>query len=229
MADKTKRPLTDRNGLTEEEFLAAYHPGDYPHPSVTADILIFALGGGAPRLLMIRRGGHPCLGMWAMPGGFVNPDENTDSAAARELFEETSLRDVALSQLALFSDPGRDKRCWVMTCAYTALVGADELSPIAADDADDTAWFDVSLERTIDSDRSREKGVSADIVTLTLKGAGETLSARLSVIEKTLEYGVTREIKLLYCDGIAFDHANEIMTAICDERRRDYIGLWKKC
>lgn len=227
MSNNNREPLRDRNGLTEEEFLAAYHPGHYPHPSVTADILIFALGGEV-KLLMIRRGGHPCLGMWALPGGFVNPDENTDSAASRELYEETSLTNVALNQLAVFSDPGRDKRCWIITCAYTALVGAGELKPQAADDADDTAWFDVTVERT-GKKAASENGFENTVedAVLTLKGAGETLSASLCISECALAYGVKRHIDIVSCDGIAFDHAKIIMTALCDERRRDAIGLWK--
>lgn len=57
--------LRDKNGLTEAEFLAAYRPGDYPRPSVTVDILLLLKPKtGLPKLLMVRRGSHPCLGMW---------------------------------------------------------------------------------------------------------------------------------------------------------------------
>ena len=42
--------LRDKNGLTEEEFLARYQPGDYPRPSMTVDMLIFAAPGLSSRL-----------------------------------------------------------------------------------------------------------------------------------------------------------------------------------
>ena len=56
-----ERPLRNQAGQTLEEFLAAYHPKDYPHPSVTVDLLIFSLERARPELLMIRRGNHPYL------------------------------------------------------------------------------------------------------------------------------------------------------------------------
>ena len=54
--------LRDKNGLTEREFLAAYRPGDYPRPSVTADMAVFRDWDRGRELLLIRRGGHPFLG-----------------------------------------------------------------------------------------------------------------------------------------------------------------------
>ena len=80
----------DKNGLTESEFLAAYKPGDYPRPSATADLALLRRGGS--EILLIKRGNHPFIGKWALPGGFVNPDETVEAAAARELFEETAFR-----------------------------------------------------------------------------------------------------------------------------------------
>lgn len=103
-----ERPLRNQAGQTLEEFLAAYHPKDYPHPSVTVDLLIFSLERARPELLMIRRGNHPYLGCWALPGGFVEPEEFTEDAAARELEEETHVRGLTLSEIGLFSGPDRD-------------------------------------------------------------------------------------------------------------------------
>ena len=87
--------LKNEDGLTEKEFLAQYRPGNYERPSVTVDMLIFAVDPEAededPELLLIRRRNHPCIGQWAMPGGFVNMDESLEEAAARELEEETGI------------------------------------------------------------------------------------------------------------------------------------------
>ena len=105
--------LRDKNGLTEEEFLAAYRPKDYPRPSLTADIAVFSQEAGALQVLLVRRGGHPFLGKWALPGGFAQPGEAVTQTARRELEEETGLKGLRLTPVGLFSQPGRDPRMWV--------------------------------------------------------------------------------------------------------------------
>ena len=78
--------LKNADGLTEKEFLEQYRPGDYEHPSVTVDMLIFAVDSKdeGVDLLLIRRKNHPCIGKWAIPGGFVEMNESLEEAAARE-------------------------------------------------------------------------------------------------------------------------------------------------
>lgn len=135
--------LRDKNGLTEREFLAAYNADKYPKPSLTADVAIFSREGERLRLLLIRRGGHPFLGCLALPGGFANKNEPLEESAARELLEETGVKDVPLALAGVFSTPGRDPRGWVVTAAYTALVDASRLTVTAGDDAADAQWYDV--------------------------------------------------------------------------------------
>ena len=81
--------LRDKHGLTEQEFLKNYRADKYPRPSMTADIVLLSPAKEGVEALLIRRGGHPFLGCWALPGGFVGPKESVDAAAARELEEET--------------------------------------------------------------------------------------------------------------------------------------------
>lgn len=64
----------DKNGLTEEEFLKSYNPDKYPKPSLTADICIFA-HSDVTEILLVKRGGHPYIGKWALPGGFANKND----------------------------------------------------------------------------------------------------------------------------------------------------------
>ena len=78
--------------MTEEEYLKTYNPNKYEKPSVTTDILIFTVNENHElELLLIKRGGHPYKGKWAIPGGFVNMTESLDDGAKRELKEETGL------------------------------------------------------------------------------------------------------------------------------------------
>ena len=133
--------ITDKNGLTEEEFLRQYDPDKYPKPSLTADILIFRKTGEEIHLLMIRRKGHPYLGCLALPGGFAESQEAIETSAGRELQEETGLTGQELKLVGVYSRPGRDPRGWTVSVAFAAVVDGDLLKPVAGDDAASVHWI----------------------------------------------------------------------------------------
>ncbi len=114
---------------------------EYPHPAVTVDIVIFTIRDGQLKLLLIRRAGEPYRGKWALPGGFVEMDEDLEQAARRELEEETGVSGVYLEQLYTFGRPERDPRERVITIAYYALIPSDRLQLRAATDAEAVGWF----------------------------------------------------------------------------------------
>lgn len=120
-----------------------YDPSAFARPSVTADIVIYTLREKRLHVLLIRRKAWPFEGTWAIPGGFVRPDETLDQAAKRELREETGVSGVVLEQLRAFGDPGRDPRTRVITVAYTALIPSDRVVLRADTDAADARWFAV--------------------------------------------------------------------------------------
>ncbi len=121
-----------------------YDPSAFPRPSVTVDIVIFTIRDKRLHLLLIQRKSWPFEGRWALPGGFVRPDETLEGAARRELSEETGVAGVFLEQLRAFGDPGRDPRTWVITVAYTALIPSDRLVLRADTDAADARWFPLA-------------------------------------------------------------------------------------
>lgn len=141
---------------SEAEFLASYSMGDYERPSVTVDLAIFTIRDGVFSVLLIERGDHPFKGHWALPGGFVNPKESTDSAAWRELAEETGVEQFSghLEQLRTYSEPGRDPRGWVISVAHVAF--APNLpDPQHGDDAADARWWaveDLNLDGEVNPD-----------------------------------------------------------------------------
>jgi len=117
---------------------------EYEHPSVTVDIILFTYAVERLQVLLIRRGNAPFAGAWALPGGFVDIGESLETAATRELFEETGVQDVFLEQLATFGDPDRDPRGRTISVAYIAMAGAGIMATTrAGDDANAAAWFDV--------------------------------------------------------------------------------------
>jgi len=115
----------------------------YPHPAVTTDVVLFRLDGKKLNLLLIRRGAPPFEGMWALPGGFLDIDEDLEACARRELYEETGLSGVYLEQLHTFGTPGRDPRERVISVVFLGLSPADLPPPRAASDAQKAEWMDV--------------------------------------------------------------------------------------
>jgi 8-oxo-dGTP diphosphatase len=120
---------------------STYDPAAYPPVAVTVDLVVLTVRDDELCALVVRRGVAPYRGRWALPGGFVEPDEDLPDAAARELAEETGLTpaDVHVEQLATYGKPGRDPRMRVVSVAYLALA-PDLPSPRAGTDAADARW-----------------------------------------------------------------------------------------
>ena len=69
-------------------------------------------------------------------------DETIEETAKRELYEETGLKDVFMSQFKMFSKVDRDPRERVVTVVFTALVRPSDYHLVAGDDASNALWFD---------------------------------------------------------------------------------------
>lgn len=117
----------------------------YPPAAVTVDLVVLTVREEQFQVLTIRRGEEPFVGRWALPGGFLRPDEDLAVAAGRELQEETSLPSdqVHLEQLATYGAPDRDPRMRTVTVAYLALA-PDLPTPTAGTDAADAQWRPVA-------------------------------------------------------------------------------------
>ena len=134
----------DARGRTLAQVIADHNSGKYPRPSVTGDVVILRRTGEGYQALLIERGGHPCLGRLAFPGGFANENEPVENTARRELQEETGVTGLEMELLGVFSKPGRDPRGWIVTVAYVALIEG-ELSVQAGDDAASAQWYDLEV------------------------------------------------------------------------------------
>lgn len=109
-----------------------------PGISVAADVIALRSG----RVLLIRRGGAVGHGLWALPGGFVEPEEAWMAAALRELSEETlfsiSPSEAAASLRAqrVFDKPGRSLRGRVITQAFVFDLGDGPLPSVEPSDGE---------------------------------------------------------------------------------------------
>ncbi|MCI8387372.1 MAG: NUDIX hydrolase [Clostridiales bacterium] len=191
--------VRNSDGLTEAEFLAAYRPGDFPHPSCTADLALYYRDNNKLELLLIRRGNHPSLGKWALPGGFVNPDETVEAAAARELAEETGVGGDSIKPtlLGVFSEPGRDPRGWTITSLFGAITD-EKPTAHAADDARDAHWFNVDYK------------ISTNSIMIKL----DTITIECAYTRRTSDFGADYIITERENGGIAFDHAKLIALSV---------------
>ncbi len=141
---------------------------DYPHMAVTVDAVLFELTD-PPRVLLIERGHEPFKGKWAIPGGYVEMDEQVHVAAERELAEETGVEGIALTFLGYFDGVDRDPRERTLSLAFWGTVPPNSVAITASDDACDARWrsilelpelaFDhqLILERAIDAFTRRER------------------------------------------------------------------------
>lgn len=214
----------ERNGKgqTLEEFLEEYDPYRYKNPCCTTDTVVFsykdeqALKEGRLKVLLVKRGNHPSIGCWALPGGFVNLRENLEDTARRELQEETGVSGLPVEQFACYGDYQRDPRARVITTAYFSLVNEKEVRVKAGDDAADAAWFTVKLKKGESKDITTDAAViRREDFSLELENEDRGLKIR-AVICKEERQGLVRERKYKVKEGgmVAVDHAAIITQAL---------------
>ncbi|MFE1205928.1 NUDIX domain-containing protein [Streptomyces sp. NPDC058762] len=125
--------------------------------AVTVDLAVLTLRAGALHVLLVERGQEPYAGHWALPGGFLLPQESAETAARRELAEETGLADVTglhLEQLRTYSEPDRDPRMRVVSVAFAALL-PDPPEPHGGGDAAEARWVPYDEARGLAFDHDR--------------------------------------------------------------------------
>jgi ADP-ribose pyrophosphatase len=110
-------------------------------PNYTADAVI--INAVARRILLIQR---KDTHQWALPGGFVDPDEQAIDAARREAEEETGAQlvgDARLIYKGVVDDPRNSNEAWIETSAFLfQTLNFFDLKP--GDDAEDASWKNLS-------------------------------------------------------------------------------------
>lgn len=133
------------NQQSESEYLKTYNIHDFDTPLVTVDMAIFTVRNEQLEVLLTKRAQHPCLGQWALPGGFIDltSDRELLDTARRKLKEKTGVDAPYLEQVGTYGNANRDPRGWSVTVAYMALVSSDEVSLSKDDSSEEVAWVAV--------------------------------------------------------------------------------------
>jgi len=111
--------------------------------AVAVDVVLFTIQDGVLKVLLVKRQHLPYRGAWALPGGLVGPEESVDSAALRELQEETNIDNIYLEQLYTFGETDRDPRGRVISVAYYALVNWQQFQLKARQRVSQASWFPI--------------------------------------------------------------------------------------
>ena len=214
-----EKSKTDNSG--EQEFLKVYNIKEYEHPSLASDIVVLNRGenNNDISLLMIRRGEHPFMNSWALPGGFVKPDESAEDAASRELYEETGVHNLPMRQLKLFSKPNRDPRGWIISCAFLSVIKNNNVKLKFGEDAIDSRFFEVTLTKK--KLPLNTENFKSEIYNLILKNNNIELSAMIKKESILSSSEIKENYIVTESNGIAFDHAEIIIIAI-EEFLRNY-------
>lgn len=212
--------MEERNerGETLKEFLARYDETQHRRPSNTVDMILLTVLKGKLKVLLVKRKDHPFIHDWAMPGGFVNFDEDLDAAMKRELEEETNLFDSTyFRQLYTFGNADRDPRTRVITTVYLSMTPAENIKMTSAgDDAMDTGWFTIQ-KITTTTDGYERKSV------LMLDEEEKDIHLRYEIYDTAHDNYVQTKSKLLLESSnakLAADHIKAINMAIDVVRNR---------
>ena len=109
---------------------------------VTVDVVLIK-DTNPKQLLLIKRKNEPFKDSWALPGGFVDENEDLEIAAKRELEEETQVKINDLIQIGAYGKPFRDPRSHVVSIAYFGTVNESTIAK-ASDDAKEVNWFTIN-------------------------------------------------------------------------------------
>ena len=119
----------------------------YPPTFVTTDAVVVQSG----HILLIQRKAAPGKGLWALPGGFLNPRELIVDGILRELHEETKLKVPkpvlrgSITKREVFDDPGRSERGRIITHAALIQLPPGELPSVkGSDDARKAKWMPIA-------------------------------------------------------------------------------------
>ena len=130
--------------MTEAEFLTHYDKREFDTPLISVDSTLFTYHNSQLKVLLVERSSHPDKGLWGLPGGFVDlqNDQTLEQTALRKLEEKTGVIPPYIEQLQTVGDATRDKRDWSVTVCYTALIAYQDCE-VSVATVKDVDWVNI--------------------------------------------------------------------------------------
>ena len=174
---------------------------EYKNPALTTDVILFSYDEEEKdfKVLLIKRKNEPFQDKWAIPGGFVEYDEELDTGAKRELEEETNVKIVNFEQLGTFGRPGRDPRGRTVSVVYYACVNPLKLNIKAQDDAQDAQWFSIKKLPDLAFDHAEIMSCALENLRMKIENTpvvSEFMSEEFSIAELQRVYEIILDRKL---------------------------------
>lgn len=148
--------------------MAAHSIEQFKKIAVAVDILIFTVADNKVEILLEKRANGPFEGALALPGAFVNVDEELDDAVKRCLLQEIGVKDMYTEQLYTWGGINRDPRSRVLSVSYIALINKSSYTPRAGERVREVCWREVS-EKTLQEMRSEIAYDHADMIAYALQ------------------------------------------------------------
>lgn len=130
---------------TEQSYLNNYNIHDFDVPLTTVDNVLFTVQDGELFTLLVKRANHPAKGMWGLPGGFVDTQQDTDlnHCAQRHLLQKTGIEAPFLQPLAALGNGQRDPRGWSTSISFYALMAYADCQNFV-DSVSDVQWWPLA-------------------------------------------------------------------------------------
>lgn len=131
-------------GKEAEEPEAQVHRYRYPRPGLSAHTVLLSAQDRCLHILLVKRKTEPYAGAWALPGGFVEENEDVEAAARRELKESTACEGNPILYIGTFGAPHRDPQGHTVTACYCMTLRTDTPhTPKASGDASEAQWWAI--------------------------------------------------------------------------------------
>jgi ADP-ribose pyrophosphatase YjhB (NUDIX family) len=172
------------------------------NPLLLVNVALLSVVDARLRVLLVRRAEPPERGRWALPGGALEPDVDSDlDTAVRRVLRSLIDIDVThLDQVRTFGGTRRDPRGWSISVSFYALLPSDLGHVLAGGNVAAMKWDDAAqLGHRLAFDHDAQLGAALKVLRDKVERHALPLHLlperfKLSALQRTCEAIVDRSI-----------------------------------